>query len=231
MEGARVFSLDILDDDGRRVADEATETGPGWASYRHCNVAVRAGVDGVFSEVVVQMGRLDVLANIAGVEGHAAPATVSDDEWDRVFDVNVKGTLYTNQAAHRAMRARGGRIINVGSDAALGANPNGAHYSASKGAVMSWTRSVAAEWGRDGITVNTLVPAMWTSMYERFREALSDEDRAMHDAGMAAAIPLGGKLGDPERDLAPVMVFLAGDGSRFITGQLISVNGGMVYVR
>jgi NAD(P)-dependent dehydrogenase (short-subunit alcohol dehydrogenase family) len=188
-------------------------------------------VERVFSDVVAEMGGLDVLANVAGVEGHAPAATISDDEWDRVFDVNVKGTLYTNQAAYRAMRAGGGRIINVGSDAALGANRNGAHYSASKGAVMSWTRAVAAEWGRDGITVNTLVPAMWTSMYERYREAMSNEERGRHDAGMAAVIPLGGKLGDPERDLAPVMVFLASDGSRFITGQLISVNGGMVYVR
>jgi NAD(P)-dependent dehydrogenase (short-subunit alcohol dehydrogenase family) len=231
-EGAHVASLDVLDDDGDRVANEANANGPGSVRYRHCDISDRASVDRVFSEVVEELGGLDVLANIAGVEGHAPAATITDDEWDRVFGVNVKGTLYTNQAAYRAMRGGGGgRIINVGSDAALSANPNGAHYSASKGAVMSWTRSVAAEWGRDGITVNTLVPAMWTAMYERFRESMSDQELAMHDAGMAAAIPLGGRLGDPERDLAPVMVFLAGDGSRFITGQLISVNGGMVHVR
>ncbi|WP_410965892.1 SDR family NAD(P)-dependent oxidoreductase, partial [Salmonella sp. SAL4438] len=82
--------------------------------------------------------------------------------------------LYTNQAAYRAMRAQGGgRIINVGSDAGLIANPRGGHYSASKGAVMSWTRSIAAEWGPDGITANTLVPAMWTPMYEGTRERMS----------------------------------------------------------
>jgi NAD(P)-dependent dehydrogenase (short-subunit alcohol dehydrogenase family) len=232
IEGAHVVSLDVLDEDGPRVADQASAKGPGRVRYEHCDIADRASVDHVFSEVAGALGGLDVLANIAGVEGHAPAASVTDDEWDRIFDVNVKGTLYTNQAAYRAMRPGGrGRIINVGSDAALSANPNGAHYSASKGAVISWTRSVAAEWGRDGITVNALVPAMWTSMYERFRGTMSSEELAMHDAGMAAVIPLGGRLGDPERDLGPVMVFLAGDGSRFITGQLISVNGGMVSVR
>jgi len=231
-ESAQVASLDVLDDDGRRVADEASEQGPGRAQYHHCDIADRASVDSVFSEVVDDLGRLDVLANIAGVEGHAPAATVSDAEWDRVFGVNVKGTLYTNQAAYRVMRpGGGGRIINVGSDAALGPSPNGAHYSASKGAVMSWTRAVAADWGRDGITVNALLPAMWTTMYDGYRATLSDQDRSRHDARMAERIPLGGRLGDPDRDLAPVMVFLAGDGSRFITGQLISVNGGLVFLR
>ena len=96
---------------------------------------------------------------------------------------------------------------------------------------MSWTRTAAAEWGGDNITVNALLPAMWTPMYEEFRSRMRPENLAAHDAAMAARVPLGGRLGDPDRDLGPVMVFLASDGSRFITGQLISVNGGLGSVR
>jgi NAD(P)-dependent dehydrogenase (short-subunit alcohol dehydrogenase family) len=231
-EGARVASLDVLDELGRHVAEEADAGGPGAACYHHCDISDRSAVDATFAEVAAEFGGLDVLANIAGVEGHGSAAEISDEDWDRVFDVNVRGTLYTNQAAYRTMReARGGRIINVGSDAGLLANPGVAHYAASKGAVMSWTRSIAAEWARFGITANSLVPAMWTPMYEQFRSHLTTEELAAHDTRMAGVIPLGGRLGDPERDLAPVMVFLASEGARFITGQLIAVNGGLNTVR
>src|SRR5439155_5209983 len=123
-----------------------------------------------FADVVQTFGGLDVLANIAGVESAARAAEITDEAWDRVFAVNVKGTLYTNQAAYRAMRAAGsGRIVNVGSDAGLIPSPHLAAYSASKGAVISWTRTIASEWGADGITANTLIPAMWTPMYEESR--------------------------------------------------------------
>jgi 3-oxoacyl-[acyl-carrier protein] reductase len=103
-EGATVASLDVLDDAGRQVAAEADEKGPGTARYRHCDIANRQQVDEAFDEVVTAFGGLDVLANIAGIEGMAPAAEITDEEWDRVFAVNVKGTLYTNQAAYRAMR-------------------------------------------------------------------------------------------------------------------------------
>ena len=74
---------------------------------------------------------------------------------------------------------------------------------------MAWTRTVAAEWGRFGITVNSLVPAIWTPMYDEYRARLSPAELAQHDAMMQGRVPIGGKLGDPDRDLAPVMVFLA----------------------
>ena len=231
-EGARVASLDVLDELGQQVAEEAGAKGPGTARYYHCDISDRSVVDATFAAVSREFGGLDVLANVAGVEGHGPAAEISDEEWDRVFDVNVRGTVYTNQAAYRAIRDDGGgRIINVGSDAALLANAGVGHYSASKGAVMSWTRSIASEWAPFGITANSLVPAMWTPMYEQFRSHLTTEALDAHDARMAGVIPLGGKLGDPERDLAPVMVFLASEGARFITGQLIAVNGGLNTVR
>src|SRR6185436_20040295 len=150
---------------------------------------------------------------------------IPDDEWDLVFGVNVKGTLYTNQAAFRHLKEGGGVIINFGSGAGIRGQRGSAHYSASKGAVMSWTRTVAQEWSKYGIRVNSVVPAIWTQMYDEYRSRMSDQERMIHDMAMQHVIPLGGKLGDPDRDAAPVMVFLASDLSHFMTGQCFAVDG------
>ena len=223
-EGARVASLDVNDEGGRRVAAEA---GPNVAYY-HCDVSRRAEVDDVFARAVTAMGGLDVLANVAGVERGTPAEDIPDAEWDLVFAVNVKGTLYTNQAAFRHMQARGGHIINFGSGAGIRGQRGSAHYSAAKAAVMGWTRTVAQEWARYNITVNSVVPAIWTPMYDAHRARMSPGELSIHDLAMQHVIPLGGRLGDPDRDIAPVMVFLAGDGARFITGQAIAVDGGMI---
>src|SRR4029078_6341421 len=153
---------------------------------------------------------------------------IPDDEWDLVFGVNVKGTLYTNQAAFRHLKDGGGVIVNFGSGAGIRGQRGSAHYSASKAAVMAWTRTVAQEWAKYGIRVNSVVPAIWTQMYDEYRSRMSDQERMIHDMAMQHVIPLGGKLGDPDRDAAPVMVFLASDLSRFITRQGIPVGGGIV---
>jgi NAD(P)-dependent dehydrogenase (short-subunit alcohol dehydrogenase family) len=223
-EGARVASFDVNDDEGRRVAEAAGRA----VTYWHCDVSRRAEVDDVVDRAVADMGGLDVLANVAGVERGTPAEAIPDEEWDLVFAVNVKGTVYTNQAAFRHLQARGGRIINFGSGAAIRGQRGSAHYSASKAAVMAWTRTVAQEWARHGITVNAVVPAIWTPMYDRHRARMSDQERLVHDMAMQHVIPLGGRLGDPDQDMAPVMVFLAGDGSRFMTGQAIVVDGGMI---
>ncbi len=223
-EGARVVALDVNDEDGRRVAADA---GPA-VTYRHCDVSQRAEVDQVVDRAVAELGGLDVLANVAGIERGTPAESIPDDEWDLVFAVNVKGTVYTNQAAFRHLQARGGRIINFGSGAAIRGQRGSAHYSASKAAVMAWTRTVAQEWGRYGITVNAVVPAIWTPMYDRHRARMSEPERLVHDMAMQHVIPLGGKLGDPDRDMAPVMVFLASDAARFMTGQAVVVDGGMI---
>ena len=230
-EGARVVSLDVQDEPGQQVVDEAHARGPGTARYLHCDISQRARVDEAFSAATAHLGGLDVLAHVAGVNTHARAEDITDADWDRVFAVNVKGTLLTNQAAFRAMRRSGGHIINFGSDAGLMPYPNAGHYSASKGAVMAWTRTAAAEWGPYGITVNSVIPAMWTPMYDESRAIMSPEQLAQHDAAMKHLVPLGGRLGDPDKHFAPVMVFLAGNGSDFITGQILSVNGGMCNVR
>jgi NAD(P)-dependent dehydrogenase (short-subunit alcohol dehydrogenase family) len=226
-QGAQVASLDITDAAGGEIARAANARGPGQASYHHCDISNRGAVETGFQAAVDKMGGLDGLVNAAGIEQQEAPEDISDEAWQRILAVNVTGTFLTNQVAFHHLRERGGRILNFGSDAGLMAYPGAAHYSASKGAVISWTRSVAAAWGRFGITVNSVIPAIWTPMYDEHRATLSAEQLQAHDSGMAQMIAIGGKLGDPVRDLAPVIVFLLGDGARFITGQLISVNGGI----
>ena len=223
-EGARVAALDIADEPGRALAAEA---GP-QITYHHCDVAQRDEVFAVFERAASELGGLDVLAHVAGVERGTPAEDITDAEWDLVLGVNLKGTLYTNQAAFRHLRAGGGRIINFGSGAGVRGQRGSAHYSAAKAAVMAWTRTVAQEWARHGITVNSVLPAIWTGMYDAHRARMTPEDLAIHDLTMQHVIPLGGRLGDASRDLAPVMVFLASDASRFITGQAIAVEGGMV---
>src|SRR5437870_3936539 len=108
-EGARVAALDVQDASGRRVAAEAGDA----VTYHHCDVSSREAVHEVFARVVAGLGGLDVLAHVAGLERGTPAEDIPDEEWDLVFDVNVKGTLYTNQVAFRHMQARGGSGVRT----------------------------------------------------------------------------------------------------------------------
>jgi len=224
-EGAHVVAMDVVD--ASTVVAEATAAGPGKAWFVPGDVSVRADVESAFARANEIMGGIDGLLNAAGIEDHYAPEDITDEVWDRMMAVNVSGTYLTNTAVFPYLKDNGGRIVNFGSDAGLINYVEAAHYSASKGAVMAWTRSVAGAWGKYGITVNSMVPAVWTPMYDRHRAHYNAEELAAHDAMMAGAVPIGGKLGDPDRDLAPMLVFMLSDASRFISAQIISVNGGV----
>jgi NAD(P)-dependent dehydrogenase (short-subunit alcohol dehydrogenase family) len=223
-EGARVASLDVDDAAGRQVAGAAGDR----VAYFSCNIARRAEVDRAFAEAVGWLGKLDVLCNIAGVERGGPAETLSEEDWTFVLGVNVLGTVFTNQAAFRYMKDRGGRIVNFGSGGAVRGQVGSSHYAASKGAVAAFTRTVAQEWARHRITVNAVAPGAWTKMFDEYLARLPEAVRTQHLEAMKRLVPLGGKLGDPEQDIAPVLVFLASEASHFITGQLISVDGGMV---
>ncbi len=145
-----------------------------------------------------------------------------------MFALNGKGTLFTNQAAFRHLRDGGGSIVNMGSVEGVRGTAGNAAYASSRGAVMAWTRSVALEWAHHRVRVNCVAPVVETRLFHRIRDALDPASQAAMDAGLAHAIPLGGKMGDPARDLAPVLAFLVSDDSRFITGQTIAVDGGFM---
>jgi NAD(P)-dependent dehydrogenase (short-subunit alcohol dehydrogenase family) len=110
-------------------------------------------------------------------------------------------------------------------------HPGKAAYAAAKGAVVAWTRTIAQEWGRYGISANAIAPAIWTPMYEASRNELTPEQLVAHDAFKTRTIPLGGRLGDVEKDFVPVMAFLSSAGARFVSGQVIPIDGGMLMVR
>ena len=227
-QGAHVAALDVLDEEGEAAVSHANDAGPGKAFFVHCDVASRDETGRAVSEAVATLGGLDVLAHIAGVERTAPAEMIDDDHWDLMMDVNARGTMIINQAVFPHMQEKGGQIINFASAAGVRGMAGGAAYSAAKGAVLAWSRCIAQEWARYNITVNAMAPGMWTPMYDAHRGRMSNSELAAHDAVMAMHIPLGGKLGDPDRDMAPVMVFMASPAAHFITGQTLPVDGGML---
>lgn len=154
--GARVVSMDLQDEYGQQVAAEASDGGPGGVTYLRTDVSDPSSVDRQFAAAVAILGGLDVLAHTAGVHRAAPAEEIEDDDWTRILAVNAGGTMLTNRAAFEPMRAAGGgSIINFGSNAGLAGVAGAAAYSASKGAVHSWTRTVAREWGRHTTSVST----------------------------------------------------------------------------
>ncbi|MEC8986216.1 MAG: SDR family NAD(P)-dependent oxidoreductase [Actinomycetota bacterium] len=228
--GAHVIGMDIDDAKGVSICTEAS--GSGKATYLHVDVSDHDSVQSAFAEAVSSLGGLDVLANPAGVHQLAVTGDISTEDWDFVFAVNVRGTMLTNQAAHPYLKkAGGGSIINFGSISGQRPEPKAAAYSATKGAVHAWTRSAAGAWGADNIRVNAILPAMHTPMSRAAAENLSEEQMSERYWRNFHGIALGKDYGDPDRDLGPVMVFLASDASHFITGQLLPVDGGQTNVR
>ncbi len=230
--GADVIGMDVSDESGAAVAADANAAGPGTAAYLHVDVADPQSVETAFAAAVERLGGLDVLAHPAAIQRPSDAGEVSVADWDRMFAVNVRGTMLTNQVAHRYMkRSGGGSIINFGSISGQRPEPGAAAYSAAKGAVHSWTRTAAGTWGKYNIRVNAILPAMATPMLEEARARATQERLEAIDRLNLATIFMGGAYGDPDRHLAPVMVFLASEGSWFITGQLIPVDGGQTCVR
>jgi 3-oxoacyl-[acyl-carrier protein] reductase len=215
--GARVA---VVARDAARAAGVAGELpGEGHAGFG-CDVADAAAVDALVKQVESDLGSLDILVNNAGVTGDNLLMRLSDAEWDRVIDTNLKGTFNTIRAATRGMmRRREGRIINITSVVGITGNKGQANYAASKAGVIGLTKSVAKELASRNILCNALAPGyieteMTAELGETVREALLGQ------------IALG-RLGRGD-DIASVVRFLAGPGAAYITGQVIVVDGGMV---
>ncbi len=233
-EGAVVSVLDINDELGRKVVEEANAQGFGKATYYHCNIAKPEEVFAVFEQAGKDMGGLDVLAHVAGVESLKKAEDYKPEDMDFVWGININGMIYTNQAACKIMKEQDGEgaIINFASDVALAGQPNGALYAASKGAVLSWTKTIAYEWAiQYNIRCNCVNPTMKTPMYQEYLDNLEEEERAKFLAAERLKVPMRGEMGDVDRDMAPVMVFLASDASGYINGQIIPVNGGRNMLR
>jgi len=227
--GAQVVAMDV--NEAANVAAAATVQGPGKAYPVTCDVSAEASVQAAFATANRLLGGLDSLVHAAGISPSSPAEKTSTELWDRVIDINARGTFLTNVAAFDYLKDAGGRILNFASAAGVNGYPGKAAYSASKGAVLGWLRAVAVEWAPYRITVNAILPGIWTPMYEKTRSEMSPEQLRAHDALMATLIPLGGKLGDPDRDLAPVLRFLVTEDARFMTGQTFAIDGGLLMVR
>ncbi|NTU54374.1 MAG: 3-oxoacyl-[acyl-carrier-protein] reductase [Chlorobiaceae bacterium] len=174
----------------------------------------------VFNEIAAENGRIDILVNNAGITRDGLLMRMSDEDWDAVLTVNLKGTFNCTKAVSRIMmKQRSGSIINIASVVGIMGNAGQANYAASKGGVIAFTKSVAKELSSRNIRVNAIAPGFISS---KMTDALSDEVRQK----MLDAIPLG-TFGTPQ-NVADAVTFLAGDQSSYITGQVLSVNGGMV---
>ena len=183
------------------------------------NVDDSSAVDAAVSKIIEQEKRLDILVNNAGISIDSLAMRMSDENWKRVLDVNLSGSFYCSRAAIKPMmKARSGRIINISSVIGRMGNAGQAAYSASKAGVIGMTKSLAKELASRNITVNAIAPGyIATDMTSSIAPEYKDK--------LVQVIPLG-RLGEVE-DLVESVAFLASDGAKYITGQVLGVDGGM----
>ncbi len=198
---------------------EAVRNAGGTAEPFVCDVTDSDRVNEVVGEVIEKLGSVDIMVNNAGITRDNIIVRMKDEQWDSVININLKGTfLFTRAVARPMMKARRGRIINIASVAGLMGNPGQANYSASKAAVVGLTRTVARELAGRNVTVNAVAPGfIATDMTAKMGPEIL--------AAVQKQIPLG-CLGKPE-DISDAVLFLASEAASFITGQVLTVDGGL----
>jgi NAD(P)-dependent dehydrogenase (short-subunit alcohol dehydrogenase family) len=229
--GIGAAAVQVLSEAGAAVVATYHRTPPdrAGATLVQCDVRDSAVVDAMVTGAAETLGGLDVLLHAARLWQPGIPGQITGEDIDFLVDTNLKATIFTNQAAYAIMRKDGGgRIINFGSGEAVMGSPISAVYAATKGAVSVWTRSIARAWAAERVSAIALAPAVQTPGADRLREFLGPAAADFNDEQIKSTIPLGGALGDPVDDLGPTLAFLASEGSRFMTGQLIAVDGGVV---
>ena len=191
----------------------------GRAETLQCNVADFAACGEMIASVIKKSGRLDILVNNAGITKDGLLMKMSEEDYDQVMDINLKGTFHTIRHASRyLLKQRSGKIINMTSVSGILGNAGQSNYSASKAGVIGLTKSAARELASRGICVNAVAPGYVTT---DMTSVLSDQVKAQ----MLSQIPLG-RAASPE-EIAKVVLFLASEQSAYMTGQVLSVDGGM----
>ena len=214
-EGAQVVIADLADERGRALAAELQ------ARYVHCDVGDKAQVDALVAEVMQAHGRIDVLVNNAGIFRAADFLDVTEEDFDAVLRVNLKGSFLVAQAVAREMAKAGrGSIVNMSSVNSVLAIPNIASYNVSKGGINQLTRAMALALADKGIRVNAVGPG--TIATELAAAAVLTSDEAKNKIMMRTPLK---RLGEPS-EIADVVAFLASDASSYITGEIIMVDGG-----
>jgi 3-oxoacyl-[acyl-carrier protein] reductase len=219
-EGARVASVSRTEANAQRTAGEINGSRADAAKAYSVDVADHAAVQTIGAQILEDFGRVDILVNNAGVTRDGLSMRMPVEDWDTVLNTNLKGAFNFAQALMRPMiKQRSGRIINISSVIGLIGNAGQANYAASKAGLIGLTKSLARELASRGITVNAIAPGL---IETDMTGVLSDEIRQ----SILQKIPLG-KLGQPD-DIAAAVAYLASAEARYITGQVLAVDGGMV---
>jgi 2-hydroxycyclohexanecarboxyl-CoA dehydrogenase len=220
------MSVAVLDVSGEQAAEAtaAITAAGGKATAVTVDVSDRAAIDAAFASARADLGPVEVLVTSAALTGFVAFEDLTDEVWEREMSVNVNGVLYCMQAAIGDMVAGGwGRIVTISSVAGVTGSIRQAHYSASKGAVIALTKTIALEYATRGVTANTIPPFAVDTPGLRDAQADGELPAAKY---LSRAIPIG-RLGTVE-DIAATCAFLCSEAAGYITGQVISVNGGAV---
>jgi 3-oxoacyl-[acyl-carrier protein] reductase len=219
-EGARVASVSRTEANAQKTADEINAARADAAKAYAVDVADQAAVQKAAGQIFADFGRVDILVNNAGVTRDGLSMRMSMEDWDTVLNTNLKGAFNFIQAVMRPMiKQRSGRIINISSIAGLIGNAGQANYAASKAGLIGLTKTLARELASRGITVNAVAPGL---IETDMTTVLSEEIRQ----NILKNVPLG-KLGEPE-DIAGAVAYLASAEAKYITGQVLTVDGGMV---
>ncbi len=223
-EGAKIAVTDILNKEGREVVAEIKKNG-GMAQFWHMDVSSEKEVEKVFAEIQKEFGKIDVLVNNAGIAGVSKPTDqITEDEWNEVMAVNVKGVFFCTKHVISYMRkAGGGSVINLSSIYGMVSAPDVPPYHASKGAVRIMTKTDAFLYAKDKIRVNSVHPGfIWTPMLENYLKSQGnmEEGRKLLDSLQ----PIG-HIGEAD-DIAYGIVYLASDESKFVTGSELVIDGG-----
>lgn len=203
----------------------AIEAESGRALAFECDITDRASVDAAVQSVLADGGAIDVLVNNAGWDVFRPFTKTEPAQWERLIAINLTGALHMHHAVLPAMVAqKGGRIVNIASDAARVGSSGEAVYAACKGGLVAFSKTIAREHARHGITVNVVCPGPTdTALFAEYKEGAGNPEKLIE--AFTRAIPLG-RIGQPE-DLPGAILFFASDDAAFVTGQVLSVSGGL----
>ena len=223
-EGAKVAVLDRDLSAAQKTSAQITEAG-GTALALACDITQRTDIDAALAQIEAQLGPVDVLVNNAGWDVFKPFTQTDEHEWERLIAINLTGALHMHHAVlPRMVERRAGRIVNIASDAARVGSSGEAVYAACKGGLVSFSKTIAREHARHGISVNVVCPGPTeTALFAGFADAAPNPEKLRE--AFVRAIPLG-RMGQPQ-DLAGAIAFFASDDAGFITGQVLSVSGGL----
>lgn len=223
-EGASVAVCDRDLAAAQRVAQQVVEQG-GQAQAFACDITDRASVDAAVAQVVQSLGPIDILVNNAGWDVFMPFTKTVPEQWEKLIAINLTGALHMHHAVLPGMIERkAGRIVNIASDAARVGSSGEAVYAACKGGLVAFSKTLAREHARHNITVNVVCPGPTdTALFDDYKKGAGNPEKL--EEAFRRSIPLG-RIGQPE-DLPGAIAFFASDDAAYITGQVISVSGGL----